>query len=444
VHLLILPDEEAAFRALVTSEDRKEFQRIFWARRDPDPTTARNEMEDAVAVGRKRADDLFTSPRERGSLTGCGQVFLLLGEPLEVEGREVQERFNSLRDMKEGARRPEAWTYRSRPGDPVAYTAGELRISFDEDCRFSEAGRVLDDLRRVAQSRIVRPALVYRTTSEGHLVRLEDLLRESGGVAAHPPLDPNRRDFPLALEPKVVLRTQAGLGYVAGLFRADLSALGAAISGGAPVEGVVQAEAVAASGTVAGRTERAFTATPDPSAIVASFGLTLKPAAYTVRVSVRLSGGQVSSSTVPFEVPDFEARGLASTPLILYPDEPGAPAGPKDAFAAMTVGPLHLRPRFGEAFRATDALQVVAILFGADKDPATGKSALRASFSILKDGRAVARGQDQVFDTPSAVASVGPIPLAGFAPGRYLVRLEGKDERAGTTSVQEKAFEIRP
>ena len=444
VHLLILPDEEASFRSLATPEDRKQFQRIFWARRDPDPTTPKNEMEDAVALGRKRADDLFSSPTGgRGSETGCGQVFLLLGEPLEVEGRELKEQFNSLREMREGARRPEAWTYRSRPGDLALYTAGELRLSFDEECRFSEAGRVLDDLRRVARSRIVRPALDYRTTGDGRLVRLEDLRRDSTG-SAHPPVDPGRRDFPIALEPKMLLRTQAGLGYAAGLFRVDLSGLGAGPSPTGSVEGVVFAEGVTATGAVAGKTERAFTAAPDQAAFVASYGVPLKPGPYTLRVGVRLAGGQASTASAPLEVPDFEASGLRSTPLILYPDEPNAPAaGPKDAFGAMKIGSLRLRPRFGDVFTTKDSLQVVAILFGGAKDGATGKANVRARFTLLKDGRPFAKGDEQAFDSATAVASIGPVPLTGYVPGRYGVRLEAKDTVEGTSVTDERSFEIK-
>jgi GWxTD domain-containing protein len=429
VHLLILPEEEATFRALGTPEDRQQFQRVFWARRDPDPATPRNEMQDAIAQGRKRADDLFTSVRERGSETGCGQVFLLLGEPPEVEGRELQQQFNSLRPMREGARPPERWTYRSRPGDPVEFTAGELRIPFDEECRFSEGGRILEDLRRVARSRIVRPALDYRTTAEGRLIRLEEL-------------EPGRTDFPLALEPKLLLRTQDGLGYVAGLFRADLSGSPDAAPG-ATVEGVVVTEGVSPSGPLAARTQRAFSASFDATGLVGSYGVALAAGTYTLRVGVRLKNGKSSSASLPLEVPDFAASGFLTTPLILYPDEPEAPSGPKDAFAALTIGSLRLRPRLGEVFKTSDSLQVVALLFGGAKDPATNVSALRASFTILKDGKAIAKGQDQVFETPTAVASVGPIPLADFAPGRYLVRFEGKDEKAGTRSLQEKPFEIR-
>ena len=43
-----------------------------------------------------------------------------------------------------------------------------------------------------------------------------------------------------------------------------------------------------------------------------------------------------------------------------------------------------------------------------------GPTSLRARFTILQS-KAVAKGQDQLLDTPMAVASIGPISLAGFA-----------------------------
>jgi hypothetical protein len=71
------------------------------------------------------------------------------------------------------------------------------------------------------------------------------------------------------------------------------------------------------------------------------------------------------------------------------------------------------------------------------------KAALRARFSILKDGKPVARGSEDVFATPDAVASVGPIPLAGYAPGVYVATLDVTDGVAGVTLRREASFEIR-
>jgi GWxTD domain-containing protein len=446
VHLLMLPEEEALFRTL-KSEDRKEFQRIFWARRDPDPSTPGNEMEEALVKGRARADDLFSSPNERGVETGCGQVFLLLGDPLEVQGTEpraiqgrgAREKFDSLQPMRDGSRPPEIWIYRSKPGDTVAFTGGELRIAFDDACRFPEGGRILGDLRVVARSRIVRPALDYQKSADGRLVPLDTLLKSAAPSASAPI---GGSDFPMAVEAKLLLRTQAGVAYAAGLVRADLASAKVP-SGPAPLAGVVSAEATPASGPVI-KAQRAFSAAAAADgSLIASYGLPLKPGHYTLRIGVSLSGGKSSSTTVPLEVPDFEAPGLRISPLVLYPDEPGAPADPKDPYSALTVGPLRLRPRFGDAFKASDALQVVSVLSGGKTDPATGKASLHARFSVMKEGKAVAKGEDQAFETSTAVASIGPVPLSGYSAGRYVVRLEVKDGAAGTSASEERPFEVK-
>jgi hypothetical protein len=109
----------------------------------------------------------------------------------------------------------------------------------------------------------------------------------------------------------------------------------------------------------------------------------------------------------------------------------------------MQLGPMILRPRFGNVFAPRDALMVVAALYGGKVDPATGQAALRSRFTILKEGKPVARGAEDAFTTRDAVASVGPIPLADYSPGSYLVRLDVTDKVANQTLRQEVPFEIR-
>jgi hypothetical protein len=53
-------------------------------------------------------------------------------------------------------------------------------------------------------------------------------------------------------------------------------------------------------------------------------------------------------------------------------------------------------------------------------------------------------GQPETFDTATAVVSVGPVPLADFAPGRYVARVEAIDLVSGKPVTQETAFEIQP
>ena len=145
-------------------------------------------------------------------------------------------------------------------------------------------------------------------------------------------------------------------------------------------------------------------------------------------------------------MPDFGGAALAASPLVVYPDEPAAGGAPdaRDPYAAMQLGPMRLHPRFGNVFAPSDALMVVAALYGARVDPATGKAAVQSRYSILlKGGRPVARGAEDTFSTADAVASVGPIPLSVYAPGAYFVRLDVTDTVANQTLRQEVPFEIQ-
>ena len=164
----------------------------------------------------------------------------------------------------------------------------------------------------------------------------------------------------------------------------------------------------------------------------------------TVAASLPDAKGSVASLDV--EVPDLGGAALASGPLVLYPDEPPA-AGkpdPRDPFGAFQLGGQLLHPRLANAFTPKDALMVVATVYGAKLDPATGQAALKARYSILKDGRPVARGAEDAFTTADAVASVGPIPLDGYAPGAYVVRLDLTDGVSKQTLRHEAPLEIRP
>jgi GWxTD domain-containing protein len=433
--LLILPDEEAFYRDLRAKDDRKEFERIFWARRDPDPRTPENELRQAVELVHKRADELFSGGLLAGSLTGCGQVLALLGEPLEREGRETRTKFESAPFMKEGALKPETWTYRDRRGETATFTGGELRIAFDEACQFAEGGRVLEDLRRVAESRVVRPEIAYRRTAEGRLVPLEQLSSSAGGGKTL--LESGRADFPIAVEATLLLRTKSGEAYAAGLLRAELG------DGAPATPGQILVGAVDEAGKVGSVVERGvWPAVSQDGASLASWGLTLQPGQRALRVGYQV-GDRAAVAPLSVEVPDYEAPGLKTSSLVLFPAAPAAgPAGAQDAYAALSVGALQVKPRFGNRLHKADEVQVVCVIYGGAIDPATGRAALRARFSFLKDGGPVAKGEEQAFETPMAVASVGPIPLAGFEVGAYLVRLEIEDAVAKVSRQIETPFTI--
>ena len=449
VRLFMLPEERALLGELKDDTDRREFQRIFWARRDPTPGTAENELETGARAVWKRADELFSYPNEKGSETGCGQVLLLLGRPEEVRGPDeirapdTGARFNDLDYLREGTRRPETWVYRDRPGHPFRFTRAELLIGFDAECRFGEGGIVAEDLGRAAAVVVTRPAIAYRRGPDGRLVPLERARAAGPGVLDL--LTEPRSDFPLAVETKLVTRGPKGM-FVAGLAR-----IAQREKGGAAPGRVLLAFAVGKPGgpnTASGVKESGLAHGSDGSS-VASWDLSLTPGRHQVTVAAWLpDDAQGSVSTLEVDVPDLGgSAGLVGSPLLLYPDESAAPASSaaaRDPYASFQVGAKRLHPRFGNVFTPQDSLVVVGMLFGAKASADTGRASVRARFSVLKEGKAVARGAEDAFTTPDAVASVGPIPLSAYTPGAYLVRLEATDEVANRTLRQEAPFEIRP
>ena len=215
--LLLVPEEQALLKELRDDKDRRAFEEIFWARRDPTPGTAANELEASIRAAWSRADELFAYPNQKGSETGCGQVLALLGPPEEVLGLETRTRFDNLQYLREGDRRAETWVYRDRPSRAFRFTNAELRVAFDPECRFAEGGRLADDLERAATALVSRPEVAYTRGADGHLVPPSH--SAGSAAAAIDLLSAPRSDFPLAAETKLVLRAPKGEALVAGLAR---------------------------------------------------------------------------------------------------------------------------------------------------------------------------------------------------------------------------------
>jgi hypothetical protein len=64
---------------------------------------------------------------------------------------------------------------------------------------------------------------------------------------------------------------------------------------------------------------------------------------------------------------------------------------------------------------------------------------------ILKDGKApVAKAPEQSIETAVGGNVVGPVPLAKYEPGKYVVQLKVTDKLAKKDLAQEVPFEIKP
>lgn len=97
---LITPEENAAFLALKTDDEREQFVNQFWEKRNPNPgsavNTSKEEHDRRVAYATKH----FTVQQAAGWETDRGRTYIAMGPPDEIDSHPDQNR--------------ETWTYRLR------------------------------------------------------------------------------------------------------------------------------------------------------------------------------------------------------------------------------------------------------------------------------------------------------------------------------------------
>src|SRR5688572_22459427 len=105
VRYLLTKDEDVAFRALKTDEERSGFIRTFWASRDPVASTPESEYRALFYSRVAEANRVFADSTKPGWKTDRGKIFILLGPPDDFE--QLLFRDDSVPDAI-------TWTYRNR------------------------------------------------------------------------------------------------------------------------------------------------------------------------------------------------------------------------------------------------------------------------------------------------------------------------------------------
>jgi GWxTD domain-containing protein len=459
VHPIILLDEEATFRALKDKADRLEFEKIFWARRDPgalaryaDPTTPKNAFQEQYLKDLAAADDKFHLAYTRGSSSDCGRFLILLGKPDETYlGMQASLGLQAWEARGVQTRAPVVWVYRHRPGLDLGGPAGRLVIRFDQDCH---AGTIAQQLNHIAATKVAHREIGYSVGKDGHLVPLAEQLPKA--TLARLLLSHPRQDFPVAVQPSF-LRTADSRTALLGLVRGQAAGLAVVESGSTKVVIVsISADALAEDGTEADRTEQTMKApVGSDGAFVGSFKLTLKPGRYTLKAgALDVASARGSVATLTVDVPDLnkvETTGgsthrVPSAALLLVreiEDVPaGAPSDPADPYAAFSLGTTRLVPHFGTTFQRSDLLVIFYQVYDLGTDR-SGRADATATVSILKGTSALATHEDAI-TTPIGGSAVGPVPLPSLEPGRYAVRLSLEDKVGHRSEVRELPIEVLP
>jgi len=252
-----------------------------------------------------------------------------------------------------------------------------------------------------------------------------------------------RQDFPAKAETNAFMRSPGGATYIAGLVRVDASALSLE---GSKAKAVVGVQALDGAGKAQASSEREVVGDVGADGgFVASYGISLKPGDYTLRVGVldpKTSKGSVAEQ--PLKMPDYMGEELTLSPLLVLRDvQDHVTPNPQDPMAAFQFGSMRMLARFGNTFTKEDTVTLLAFIYNPKVDEATGKPSTTASFTIMRDGKPVARGEEVQYDTLGAGPSVGPVPLTAYQPGKYTAQLKVRDNVAKKDYTQEAVFEVK-
>ena len=166
---LMTPEESTQWKAIKSDADADAFITLFWARRDPTPSTPRNEFREEFEARVKFADEKLREGKTRGSMTEQGKVFVLYGQPTKLQRVKASDDPATAPGSRPGAIEQQSdilqWLYE---GDSAKDMCGQVRciINFTDrlgrgDFRADRATSI--DLaaaeRRAVQRSITQPDL---------------------------------------------------------------------------------------------------------------------------------------------------------------------------------------------------------------------------------------------------------------------------------------------
>lgn len=433
VRPILLPEEEKFYKNLKNNSDATEFQKIFWARRDPNLDTPENEFQTEYLKLVAEVDAKYRVGGRVGSLTDCGRLHILMGAPDSVK----KENSGDV-----AFRTPEVWTFKDRPG--LTFTGGFLDIPLDGSCMLPQGNRLSGQLNRIAELKVIQTNLSYKYDAKGSLVKLADLLPKP--TPAQALLKDPRTDFPLEARQVMEIRSQDGASvFVAGLIQGDATALTQSESGGKKVvKVVVSVHSTDQEGRLLKSQDREVTAEVENNRFISAFGMPLRPGAHTMKVgAIDPKSGKGSVVNVAVKTQEY-AADLTVSPVMVLADIQETTAPVKDdPLFEFTFGSTRFVPRYGNVFKQGESVTLLAAIYGAAKDEA-GKISVVGGFQILKDGKTLAKAPDQPYDVEPATPSAGPVPLGGYAPGKYVAQLRLRDNVAQKDYIKETEFEIVP
>ena len=488
VRYIISPEEQKAFKLLGTDEERDAFIEQFWLRRNPDADSQENSFREEHYRRMQYANEHF-SAGSAGWQSDRGHMYIVWGPPDEIESHASGGTYQRSSGEGGGSTSTypfERWRYRHLEG-----IGDEVIIEFVDSCMCNDY--------RISTDPNEKDALLH--TPGGGATLMEQMgggdraARISGIPSAANPFGQGGGNQFNALEQYAKLtapppikfkdleekvNTRIRYNLVPFDMRSDFVKV-TAETVLVPItiqiktrdmtfvekEGIQRA-AVNIFGRITGLSGRVAAtfedtvAVDEPNELLEKVLLTsqlywkavaLKPGMYKIDVAVKdVNGNRVGTLARSLRVPEFDEEKLASSSLILGDVMELVPAKSTGA-GNFILGDTKIRPRLDSAdgkpasFQRSQRLNLWLQVYNLQQDPQSHKTRATISYEIvnLQTNKSVVH-----LDEPSSgFGSNGNqitirkiMPLAGFDPGIYNLKITVSDDLSKQTIAPSARFQV--
>jgi GWxTD domain-containing protein len=492
---IITNEERSVFKSLNNDEERKNFIKIFWDQRNPDPGSSYNSFKEEHYRRIAYANKHFASGVP-GWKTDRGMIYIKFGKPDDIESHPMGGPYT--RPFYEGGGDTdtypfEKWTYRhiDGVGDGIEIEfvdqsmSGEYRISQGPDDKDAlrhvpGAGLKLAELMGMANKAnraYITPGISNDPTSPQNLgLRAQDqpFARMAQDIALQRPPEFKFKDprpkvsamvyydslaydlktYFLKLTPKMVLvPVTIEINNSELQFKREQDINRAKIN--------VYGKVTIVSGSVAAEWEDALN--KDFNDVFFQIGKD-KPSEYQHIVAVApgqrykldlvlqdVNSKKMGTKKVSLDIPKYVDNALQSSTIILAGNITPAPMN-SSGLDQYVIGDMRIVPLVKHEYTKDQYLVHYMQIYNAQVDQASLRPSLDVEFLLKINGKLVeeikstAVNSEQYF-YGQRVVLVGKIPLKNLAPGKYTLEISVRDNianRSLSTSTEFMVKELKP
>jgi GWxTD domain-containing protein len=487
VAYIISDEERKAFKRLATDEERQSFIENFWLRRDPTPDTAENEFKEEHYRRIAYTNERFASGIP-GWKTDRGRIYIMYGPPSENESHPSGGSYE--RPIEEGGGTTstypfEKWRYRYIEG-----IGTNIEIEFVDTTMTGEYHMSMDPSEKDALLYV--PGAGLTLTEQMGLSSKTDRFNRTDGTH----LGTGTQPLPESMNEFSRLEQYAKLQKAPAIKFTDLEAMVNStikynilpmkahadfmrITNSTVLTNItlqfdkkdlqfqdkqgVSKAVVNIYGRITSMTRRVVQVFEDPVTIeiptemlgesikgssIYQKSIPLPPSKYRLNVVAKdIIGNTVNNYEMVLDVPHYDDEKLAASSIILADTLERVPTRSIGA-GQFVIGTTKVRPRLDDTFRRDEKLGLYVQFYNFTPDEKTEKPNGTINYQVIKTS-----SNQKVFEFSEDVAKVENasatqvvveklLPLKGFEPGQYTLKMTVTDKNGNQTLTPSANFTV--